>query len=71
MGDIKMTMVKCESDGIEFCHDDGSWFYDLHIDEIKRNGLAFWLEHLGRKKWFTESVKRQFLDYCESLQVEK
>lgn len=60
-----MTIVKQESDGIVFCHDDGSWFYDLHVDDLRLQGIDFWLEHMGRKNWFTPDIRAQFIGYCQ------
>lgn len=56
-------------DGIEF-HQNGNWFYDISDWQLNSESKAQeWLEHLSDKKWFTHDIKRQFLDYCKSVQV--
>ena len=64
-----MTIVKQESDGIVFCNDDGHWFYDLHVNELHRQGMNWWIDHMSRKNWFTPDVRAQFVDYCRKHSV--
>jgi len=55
-----MIKVNFVDESIEFLEDDVC-FYDLTIDEIYRQGVEFWLNHLSDKNWFCDSVKAQFL----------
>lgn len=52
--------VRKDEDAIEFLEDDVC-LYDLTLDEIYRQGVEFWLNHLSDKNWFCDSVKAQFL----------
>lgn len=55
-----MIKVNFVDESIEFLEDDVC-FYDLTLDEIYRQGVEFWLNHLSFKNWFCDSVKTQFL----------
>jgi len=60
MGENIMITVEFIDNAIEFL-DRGLCFYDLTVSEIKKQGIDFWLDHLSRKNWFTDDVKKQFL----------
>jgi len=56
-----VTIIKKRKDGLDF-YQNGRWFYDVPLAQIKLHGLDFWLNHLSLKNWFTDDVKRKFLE---------
>lgn len=58
---IKMVTIKKRKTGLDF-YQNGRWFYDLTLDQIKLHGVDFWLNHLSSKNWFTDDVRCQFLE---------
>jgi len=58
-----MEGVQVIKDGFFICFfNDGLCFYDITIDQVTVNGIGFWLSHLSSKNWFTDDVKRKFLE---------
>ncbi len=58
MGGVRLKKTR---GGLDF-YQNGRLFYDLSFNQIKLHGVDFWLNHLSAKTWFTETVKRQFLE---------
>lgn len=56
-----VTIIKKRKDGLDF-YQNGRLFYDLSFNQIKLHGVDFWLNHLSLKNWFTDDVKRKFLE---------
>lgn len=55
------VIIKKRKTGLDF-FENGRLFYDLTMAQIILHGIDFWLNHLSDKSWFTENVKRQFLE---------
>ncbi len=55
-----MIEIKRTRDSVNF-YEDGRFFYDLTLSQIRLHGVGFWLNHLSFKNWFTQDVKAKFL----------
>lgn len=58
---MSSVIIKKRKHGLDF-FENGRWIYDLGLGQIKLHGIDFWLKHLSDKTWFSDDVKKQFLD---------
>lgn len=55
------VIIKKRKHSLDFFQ-NGQLFYDVSLNQLKIQGVDFWLNHLSDKTWFTPDVKSQFLD---------